>query len=68
MNWESLRKTLKAMDYVQVHGMPASGNPGIYVSLLQPNLIDPVILQSYKTRVNTLDRHRGVFALLSGCI
>lgn len=33
----------------------ASGNPGIYVSLLQPNLVDPLLLQSYKTRVNTLD-------------
>jgi hypothetical protein len=34
---------------------PVSGNPGIYVSLLQPNLIDSRILESYKTRVNTLD-------------
>jgi hypothetical protein len=34
---------------------PASGNPGVYVSILQPNLIDPVILQSYKTLVNNLD-------------
>jgi hypothetical protein len=33
----------------------ASENPGIYVSLLQPNLIDPLLLQSYKTRVNSLD-------------
>ena len=33
----------------------ASGNPGVYVSILQPNLIDPAILQSYKTRVNSLD-------------
>ena len=33
----------------------ASGNPGVYVSILQPNLIDPPILQSYKTAVNTLD-------------
>ena len=33
----------------------ASENPGIYVSLLQPNLIDPPLLQSYKTRVNSLD-------------
>ncbi|MBZ5675498.1 MAG: hypothetical protein LAP61_14760 [Acidobacteriia bacterium] len=34
---------------------PAAGNAGIYVSILQPNLIDPVILQSYKTTVNNLD-------------
>src|SRR5208337_469708 len=34
---------------------PASGNPGVYVSILQPNLIDPAILQSYKTTVNNLD-------------
>jgi len=33
----------------------ASGNPGVYVSILQPNLIDPPILQSYKTAVNRLD-------------
>lgn len=34
---------------------PASGNPGVYVSILQPNLIDPMILQSYKPLVNNLD-------------
>jgi hypothetical protein len=34
---------------------PAAGNTGVYVSILQPNLIDPVILQSYKTTVNNLD-------------
>jgi hypothetical protein len=33
----------------------ASGNPGIYVSLIKPELIDKVILQSHKLRVNTLD-------------
>ncbi len=33
----------------------ASEAPGVYVSILQPNLIDPAILQSYKTRVNNLD-------------
>jgi hypothetical protein len=32
------------------------GNSGVYVSILQPNLIDPAILQSYKTTVNNLDR------------
>jgi hypothetical protein len=34
---------------------PAAGNAGVYVSILQPNLIDPMILQSYKTTVNNLD-------------
>lgn len=34
---------------------PASGNPGIYISLLQPNFVDPLILQSYKKTVNSLD-------------
>jgi len=33
----------------------AGGTPGVYVSILQPNLIDPAILQSYKTIVNNLD-------------
>lgn len=33
----------------------ASGNPGIYLSILQPNLIDPAILQSYGKVVNNLD-------------
>ncbi len=43
------------------HGMTpggwyaASGTPGVYVGILQPNLTDPAILQSYKTRVNNLD-------------
>lgn len=34
----------------------ASGNPGIYVSLIEPQLIDRTILESYKTMVNPLDR------------
>ena len=34
---------------------PASGNPGVYVSIIQPNLIDAEILGSYKTTVNHLD-------------
>jgi hypothetical protein len=34
---------------------PASATPGVYVSILQPNLIDSAILQGYKTRVNNLD-------------
>ncbi len=33
----------------------ANGNPGVYVSILQPNLIDPAILKSYPTKVNNLD-------------
>jgi len=33
----------------------ASGNPGIYVSLIEPQLIEGAILASYKTMVNTLD-------------
>jgi len=32
-----------------------SGNPAVYVSILQPNLIDPVILKSHTTTVNNLD-------------
>ncbi|HYA16480.1 MAG TPA: hypothetical protein VEF06_03385 [Bryobacteraceae bacterium] len=34
---------------------PAEGNPGIYVSILQPNLIDPGILASYRNQVSSLD-------------
>ena len=34
---------------------PASGNPGVYVSLLQPNLIDAQILRSHANLVNNLD-------------
>ncbi|HVY92615.1 MAG TPA: hypothetical protein VHA14_07700 [Bryobacteraceae bacterium] len=34
---------------------PAAGNPGVYVSILQPNLIDPSILAGYKNRVSNLD-------------
>ena len=33
---------------------PASGNPGIYVSLIEPELIDRAILESHKATVNTL--------------
>ncbi len=33
----------------------ASGIPGVYVSILQPDLIDPAILRSYGTTVNALD-------------
>jgi hypothetical protein len=34
---------------------PASGNPGIYVSLIEPEWIDPAILESHKATVNRLD-------------
>ncbi len=33
----------------------ANGNPGVYVSILQPNLIDAGVIQSYKTAVSALD-------------
>lgn len=33
----------------------AAGNPGVYASILRPNLISPAILESYKSRVNYLD-------------
>jgi len=33
----------------------ASGNPGVYVSLIEPQLIDATILQSHKATVNALD-------------
>jgi hypothetical protein len=34
---------------------PALGNPGVYVSILQPNLIEASILRSYRNHVNSLD-------------
>lgn len=34
---------------------PAAGNPGVYVSVLQPNMIAPAILESYKNLVSRLD-------------
>jgi len=33
----------------------ATGNPGVYVSLIEPQLIDKAILESHKATVNTLD-------------
>ena len=33
----------------------AAGNPGIHVSVMQPNFIAPAILQSYRTFVSNLD-------------
>ena len=33
----------------------ASGNPGVYVSLIEPQLIDATILASHKATVNVLD-------------
>jgi hypothetical protein len=37
----------------------ASGNPGIYVSLIKPELIETDILQSHKTMVNALDNREA---------
>lgn len=34
---------------------PAAGNPGVYVSVIQPDFIAPQILQSHKDTVNNLD-------------
>jgi len=51
-----------ALDNVAANGMypgvwyPARDNPGVFVSLMEPDLIDPAILNSYKQRVNPLDR------------
>lgn len=33
----------------------AAGNPGVYISILRPNLINPAVLASYRTRTNNLD-------------
>jgi hypothetical protein len=33
----------------------ASGNPGVYVSVIEPQLIDAAILESHKATVNALD-------------
>ena len=33
----------------------ASGNPGVYVSLIEPQVVDRAILESYKATVNALD-------------
>ena len=33
----------------------ASGNPGVYVSVIEPQLIDTAILESHKATVNALD-------------
>jgi hypothetical protein len=33
----------------------ANGNPGVYVSILQPNLIDPAILRNSQSTVQNLD-------------
>ena len=51
-----------ALQNTELNGMrpgawyPASDNPGIYVSLIEPDLIDRAILESYQTRINSLDR------------
>ena len=33
----------------------AKGNPGVYISMLEPNFIDSQILESYRPNVNSLD-------------
>lgn len=44
---------------------PAAGNPGVYVSVLQPSLIASEILTSYQDRVSTLDsRERSALTYL----
>jgi len=35
---------------------PASGNPGVWISVLKPDLIAPAVLGSHRTAVNNLDR------------
>jgi len=51
-----------ALENIAPNGMrpgvwyPARNNPGVFVSLIEPEVIDTVILTSYKTRVNPLDR------------
>jgi hypothetical protein len=35
---------------------PATGNPGVYVSVMQPDFIAPAILESHRNVVNNLDR------------
>lgn len=37
----------------------ANGNPGVYVSLIEPQLIDSSILESYKSLVSPLDSVEG---------
>jgi hypothetical protein len=44
---------------------PANGNPGIYVSILQPDLIDPSILQSALTTVRKLDEASSLCYLVA---
>ncbi len=34
---------------------PAEGNPGVFVSIVQPNLIDAALFKTYTGRVNALD-------------
>lgn len=33
----------------------AKGNPGVYISMLEPSFIDPRVLESYRSDVNSLD-------------
>lgn len=50
-----------ALESIESDGMrpgawySAAGNPAVYVSLIEPALIDTAILSSHKERVNTLD-------------
>jgi len=37
----------------------AAGNPGVYVSVLQPNLIAPAVMETYRNLVNQLDNVEG---------
>lgn len=46
---------LEAKGLVPGAWYPAAGNPGIYVSIMQPNFMPAAILQSYKKLVNNLD-------------
>ena len=34
---------------------PAAGNPGVFVSIVQPNLVDTALFKTYTGRVNALD-------------
>ena len=38
---------------------PAAGNPGVYVSVLQPNLIAPPVMESHRDLVSHLDNVEG---------
>jgi hypothetical protein len=56
--------TLESPD-VERNGMtpgawyPAAGNPGVYVSVLQPNIIAPAVMESHRDLVSHLDNVEG---------